>query len=548
MRKKQPKKIAVADCETDPFDYITIPEPFLWGYFDGEHYRVFTSTDEFMVFVYQVSEPTIIYAHNGGRFDWHFILDYMLDLSDVMIINGRISKFIIGNCEFRDSYNILPTKLANMEKMEFDYAKMRKNIRHKYMAEIACYLESDCRNLYKFVSGFINDYGFYLTQASAALGYWEGMSGTLPNDRGGVIYDAFSKFYYGGRCEALAIGVFKENYTLVDINSAYPFAMCSPHPYSLDYSEISPKIFDKLSRTVRGGCFITVDGISRGAFPYRLDSGELVFPNDTLERRYYVTGWELDAAIRTDTFKGEIVRIYQFSELKDFKDYVLHFYELRRLAKQTGDKQNDLYAKIFMNALYGKFASNPRNYSHYKVVDGEHIDAQGAVRGRDIESLDDKWTFAGQFGSRFLAESPLEGEELRFYNVATSASVTGYVRAMMWEAMCQCEGVIYCDTDSILAKGLGDLTLGAALGQFKHEADFIKIGIAGKKLYVLETAPNEKGIPDYKTASKGARLTPDQLYRVAKGERIIYKPEAPTFSIHSAPRFVDRVIQIVKKD
>src|SRR5512147_708036 len=98
-RKKGVEKvIAVADCETDPFDGVTIPEPFIWGYYDGTHYEEFTNTDDFIRYIYTLGD-TILYAHNGGKFDWYFILDYIDDFSKVMIINGRLSKFKIGDVE-----------------------------------------------------------------------------------------------------------------------------------------------------------------------------------------------------------------------------------------------------------------------------------------------------------------------------------------------------------------------------------------------------------------------------------------------------------------
>ena len=159
--KKRPKKekvIAVADCETDPFDGHIIPSPFLWGYYDGTNYEEFTTTDKFIEFIYTLP-PTILYAHNGGKFDWHFILDYIEDLEKVMIINGRLAKFTIGEVEFRDSMNILPVSLKKMQKDEFDYNKMKADVRHKYMAEIKRYLYHDCLYLYQYVTGFIDDPG-----------------------------------------------------------------------------------------------------------------------------------------------------------------------------------------------------------------------------------------------------------------------------------------------------------------------------------------------------------------------------------------------------
>ena len=50
----------------------------------------------------------------------------------------------------------------------------------------------------------------------------------------------------------------------------------------------------------------------------------------------------------------------------------------------------------------------------------------------------------------------------------------------------------------------------------------------------------------YKTASKGAKLTNNQLWKVAAGNEVLYKPENPSFSVHSAPTFVSRRIKLTR--
>ena len=89
------KPIAVVDAETDPFKKGRIPAPFLWGFYDGSTYEKFTSTDELIIYLYD--KPIIVYAHNGGKFDWHFVLDYIDPYTKVQIINGRIAKFRTGD-------------------------------------------------------------------------------------------------------------------------------------------------------------------------------------------------------------------------------------------------------------------------------------------------------------------------------------------------------------------------------------------------------------------------------------------------------------------
>jgi len=135
------KEIWVADSETDPFDYDIIPAPFIWGLYNGTDYFEFTDTDDFVDFV--SAREILLYAHNGGKFDWHFLSHRFESGEPILVIAGRLSRFTIGLCEFRDSINIYAKPLEALSKEKFDYDKMEKAVRHLYMDEIKSYLRSD---------------------------------------------------------------------------------------------------------------------------------------------------------------------------------------------------------------------------------------------------------------------------------------------------------------------------------------------------------------------------------------------------------------------
>lgn len=566
--RKKEKVIAVADCETDPFDGVTIVQPFIWGYYDGKNYEEFRTTEAFMKFIYTLPE-TILYAHNGGKFDWMFILDYIDDFEKVMIINGRLSKFKIGDVEFRDSMNILPVSLKKMQKDEFDYNKMKVEVREQFMDEIKMYLYHDCKYLHDYVSKFIEQYGLHLTQAAAAMKIWQDMTNvTAPNDGGGKIYEQFKQFYYGGRCEAFYSGTFDYEVAVYDINSAYPFAMLSEHPISLSYAERNNRKCKGQDESISGDCFVILSCISRGCFPFRANDGSLIFPDDNEVRRYFVSGWEYIVAWETNAISSvKHESVFQFDELIDFKEYIEYFYKQRQEAKALNDNANDLFAKILMNSLYGKFGSNPDNYNSFMIVDGGIFTDEGlcenpveTARGNDMPLKNrGSWQFAGQIGSRFLAQQPIVEESKRWYNVGTAASITGYVRAMVWRAKNSSHNVLYCDTDSMVVQKVAkDLPIGNNLGQWKHEGDFKRGAIAGKKMYALEysdayykklmqKAKAGESVPKTKVATKGARLDYDQVEAVSLGQIIEYKPQAPTFSVHHEPRFTSRKIKKTEK-
>lgn len=540
MARQKPRTISVIDCETDPFKYGRVPQPFIWGYYNGTEYRTFSTTREMVDFLSTRRE--ICYAHNGGKFDWHFCVDFIDQFEegqDVTVINGRLAKFKLGECECRDSYNILPIGLAQYEKMAFDYDILEVESRNipENQLKIEEYLRSDCENLYSMITAFTNEYGVNLTLAGTALKQWKKISGIEVPQSKPYYYDYFAPFYYGGRVQCFRTGLIHEDFAVVDINSAYPRAMMEKHAYGLNY-KIVETCPDFSSVNFERG-FYSLNCVSRGALPYRNpDTGKLEFPSDETARDYHVTGWELKAAVETGAVTAfKFKRGFVHTTYTDFKDYINHFYEKRLRAKATGDKANDLFSKLLMNSLYGKFGSNPRNYCNHHIT-GDEKTMQAAII---LENSEMK--FAGNLGKWFVIETPLDESEMRFYNVATAASITGYVRAFLWRSIHSVgmDNMLYCDTDSLATRSVQGLEIGKDLGQWKHEGEFEYAAIAGKKLYAFRDKSGE-----WKTASKGARLTPDEIMEVAAGGSAYYQFEAPSFSITREPQFIDRNIMMTR--
>lgn len=549
--ESQTKKrtLAVIDCETDPFKKGRIPQPFIWGFYDGENYEEFETQEQMLSWLRESEKYYRIYAHNGGKFDYHYLLDYMEPETRVMIINGRLSKFFIDDHEYRDSYNLFNFPLAAYKKDDFDYSIMEpeERIKPENKKKISKYLYKDCLYLYELVSDFIERYGIHLTQAGAAIKIWQKETGLKAPESSADYYDSMVQFYYGGRVQCFKKGIIKKEFQVIDITSAYPFAMLSNHPFSLEHTlyigRKAQSIIDKEPEGLLSDKFspamFTINARSTGALPYRCPiEKKLIFPDDNLMRKFTVTGWEIQAGIRTNTLRSiRILNMRLWNETIDFQGYVNKFFKLKSDAKEAGDKLTQLFAKLFLNSLYGKFAADPRNYKSFTLGDPHNIEAM----------IEEGYQEGGFLGPWFLAKRDIPEEQQRFYNVATAASITGFVRAYLWEAICKCEGVLYCDTDSIAAHKIGNIPFGVALGDWEKEGDFDYGAIGGRKMYAFrkvsekgDLKKNEK--KGWKTASKGARLSPDQIIEVAKGKRIIYEPETPTFSVHHEPRFTNREI------
>lgn len=590
------------DAETDPFEPGVYVAPFIWGLLlDTGEYFEFLSTALLVAWCHAQTTKIILYAHNGGKFDFHFMRDDLESDSLISVVAGRIARAHIGMVELRDSLNLFgQTKLADFSKEEIDYRKMHASVRHLHMPEIKKYLKSDCVNLLTLVTSFIDKFGLQFTQAGAAMRYWQKhYAPKETNERGtlaGVIpksserfYDAYAPFYFGGRVQCFASGHAREEFSVADINSAYPRAMLDAHPYATEPLRLSRLVDDvKLPQ-----CLIELDAVSKGALPIRAKDRSLFFPNDEKKiRRYFTTGWELIAGLETNTLQvHKIHKCHYFGTPVHFKDYIEHFFNERANAKIAGDKAMDIFAKIFMNALYGKFGAAPAIRETSIDENGEDVTHERiryrefclSAPGTDAYS---KWVESGFFDQgewgardspRRMLVRPLPREKHRYYNIATAASITGWVRAFLWRSLQQCEGALYCDTDSIAAKSVERLDKGKKLGQWKLEAQCDEYAIAGKKNYAFHILGKDRPLDIrrqrplhavnaqtgqaytnaewkselecWKLASKGADLSPGQMIEAANGGEILHRAQVQNFSIHRSEfSFIDRKVRSTYRD
>jgi hypothetical protein len=553
--KKDKRPVWTGDCETDPFRHGRVPKPFIWGLWTNAAFHEFDTPEQFVDFVKDCE--AITYFHNGGKFDLHFLLQYINLHEDVKVINGRLVVAHIGKMEFRDSWNLLPIPLAEYKKdseedmrraltaagcdpnLAIDYGLMEETARcdPRVKRIIRDYLRNDCIFLHELITQFETDYGRHLTQASASLAQWRGMSGLKAPETDREYFAKFNKYYYGGRVECFQKGKINGPGKVVDIKSAYPDAMCSAHPYAPEYVEV-PQPSDYAPTSM-----VTVECVSYGALPYRDERGAITFPNDGQLRRYHVPGHEITAGIDTGSItRVDLVHSIDFTDLISFADFINHFYELRKEAKLAGNRATDIFAKLLMNSLYGKFGANPDNYGNFQCVEFQKFEDYVC---RCDNPKCPEYHFNGMIGPHALIRAPLDDWQCRFLNVATAASITSQVRAKLWRAIQSATDPYYCDTDSIICRH-ADVDIGPNLGQWEDEGTWDTLYIAGKKMYLCEGLDKlnpRTGKYEPKMATKGVRLKPRQIKLAALGREVTYKPQAPTFSLVREPRFVNRRIR-----
>jgi DNA polymerase elongation subunit (family B) len=579
-------QLAVLDLETDPFLPGRKPEPFLSGYYDGKTYISIWDDSPAQVIVRTVAmlkqrEPSLIYLHNGGRFDVFYFMKHLVPGS-IKIINNRIVSCHMGHHELRDSYAIMPFPLRSYKKDDIDYDWFERENRDSHRDEIVSYLKGDCEYLHELCVTFHAEFGNKLTIGGSSIAQLKTFHAF---ERSGPRFDTRLRkdFYFGGRNQCFRTGLIVAPVTVYDVNAMYPYVMRDYlHPVGTEIN---------ISRAVQDDtAFLTVEGENRGAFPTRTKSGlDFTCP----QGRFHVSVHEYRTAVETGAFTcRKIVECYNFTKRETFADYVNHFYFARKAAKASGDKARDLLYKFCLNSSYGKFAQNPENFWDYQLVKRtspcprdpcEHCAGLGFHNpnchfcwrlngGTDPVSLTkpDKWECKhcnGSGGKWFYSWGnedytiwAARPRQAYFLNVATGASITGAARAVLLRGIRAAVDPIYCDTDSIISRGHnGELNLSESeLGAWKVEAVGDAIAVAGKKLYAVYSAaePKEKSesvkidgrkMWCIKKAHKGARLSGGDILRIAQGASVEYPNPAPSFKLDGSVQWVNRVIKATVK-
>ena len=538
--------IAVLDFETDPFD----PDgrerifPFTACLYSENFDPVIIWEENETAFVDAVISAIealpgayMIYAHNGGKFDYLFLVSR---LRGQVSFKGRgIMAAKIGNHELRDSFHLIPERLGAFQKDEFDYGKMRKANRNAHKDEIIKYMTNDCIYLYDIVKTFLSNYGIKLSIGQAAMSLlrkeYPEVKSIHEND------DMFLRsFFYGGRVECIqGRGVWQDDFKLYDVNSMYPYAMSYfNHPIGTDYR---PRVGLPSVDTV----FVDLDCYSNGAFPLKVIGVGTTFPK--ARGRYKVSIHEYNTAMELGLISDiEINSVVDCFSQTDFSRFILPLYEARQVTKarlkeleKAGrkdsseyieTKKDDVFLKLLMNNAYGKFAQNPRNFKEYWLTEpNEFPETERETWGMfPLEVSEDYAVWA----------RPLQ--TLRYNNVGTAASITGAARSVLMRAKALAIDPIYCDTDSLICRELKGVNIDpVALGGWDIESELSKVMIAGKKLYAYEKTNGQRQI----RCKGGAGLKWEDMEQLVGGNVIWLNAKAPTLTRRGDQRYIDRKIR-----
>lgn len=517
-------QIATMDTETDPFLYGRTPVPFVLGFFDGADFRHYWGEPDeimrcFFAHLESREDALTIYVHNGGKFDFHFMLRYMQN--PMLVINGRIVKFSFGKHEFRDSFAAVPVGLDKYKKTDIDYAKFEAEVRRDHRKEIVDYLEDDCVYLHEMMTAYVAEFGDRLTMASASMHEFKAIHDVQLSDS---YFDAyFRQWYAGGRCQAFEKGALRGDWKVYDVNSMYPSVMRNMyHPMGTAHTT-SKQVSEKQNEV----SFVCWQGKNYGAVGGRDEKGGFTFAKESGE--FVCTSHEFFAGLDTGTIKVDRVVLANTFPAVRFEAFIDIFYSRRMKAREDGRVLHDLFYKLVMNSAYGRFGMNPDEYERWEVTE------PGAFPS-DYADFTDLYSLREMHDRVWLWSRP--DPKSRYMNVAVAASITGAARAMLLRGIAQADRPVYCDTDSIICEGFSGETDESRLGAWKLEGEGDMIYIGGKKLYALYD-----GAECVKKANKGVKISGADIQSICRGDVVTWRSEAPSFSLKSGTRFIERRVR-----
>jgi DNA polymerase elongation subunit (family B) len=547
-------KVIAADFETTMAAHGLVPEAFCAGAMhedgnyvvfwdddaedyigpDYDYFRANSAANQLFDYFDTLTEPHVIYFHNGGRFDIQYFA-HRLPSQSVVYIGSRAVCVKYGIHEIRDSASIVSVKLRDAgDKGTIDYAVHAKELRDANRVEILDYLKRDCDVLMRALVAFlavacpIKTSKIPLTISSAAFKQLLRVEGIKMRQLKGEAlaicrkWDEIMRPYYvGGHVEAIKLGSISGNFKLYDINSMYPYVMANfDHPIGESFEPVERPLNSEFWVEGFENCpyFLEFEGTVIG-LPATIKDETGNFRNDYGQREglHKFHSHELRVAMEFGLVSiSKIIRAWIPKKIQRFDKYVNLYYGKRlELAAKLANKEiskaefdaQDVTAKLYLNGPYGKFAFDYRNYKAQHYVnyaagfEAAENYSDGMNRKNEVKTPDGQIICA-------ICETGEMTET--YYNVATAASITAAARGVLLRALMTCKNPIYCDTDSILCEDIGNSVPVSSdgkkeLGWWKLEAECDRVSVAGRKLYALW-----KGDKVVKLAAKGYSLVTDK--------------------------------------
>ncbi len=558
--KARRRDFIVLDLESkrDFTDAAGFTRPFMFGVYDGERYYAFfdktppTSqdweehyfreggcVDRGMRFVLQKKyRGKHIYAHNAGRFDYLFLLPWLMLVgralgfeftvipvaSSIQVMDVWRGKLRRHVWRFVDSLKLIPTSLDKAAKgfglpgkdksaLGPDDLNRPETDRKAWIG----YNAQDCIQLFRVLEKFhhyvenvlLGEVGITAPATSMKIFRRRFLKG--PIERAIDTHAFIRESYKGGRTEDYIRKGEKLYY--FDINSSYPAAMLEDMPAGeATWWEGDPSTFIKDGFI--GFCEVDVwVPPTLNIPPLPLTQGKLIFPVGKLSG---IWEWsELKMALEVGCEIRKWKRSVWYPPKRIFREFVTELYKYRDRSREDFDQGLSEVAKNMLVSLYGKFGMKTLRKKIFLATDPE-LPANAVPANGDPECP--VWYAETESDAPYIMPQ-------------ISARVTSLGRQNLYRGMLAVHKaggrVYYGDTDSIITDVV--IPTSTELGAFKDELPEYGGRLCGEflapKLYAL-TAPadDEKKVKAYeKVKAKGIenRLkTLENFHKLARGETL----------------------------
>ncbi len=558
------RKFLVLDIESKDGPSRTtagFTRPFMVGVYDGESYQEFRDSNpqkgawEYRYYwdggcVDQAMRHILsscyrghhIYAHNAGRFDYLFLLPWLMHAGErlgfrftIIPVSSAIQVLDIyhGSAEqwhkwrFLDSYKLIPTSLDKAAKSFNLPGKVEHDLGlHEDDPHWSVYLKQDCVALYAIIERF-HDYvenvlcgEVGITAPSTAVKLFRRKYLKATYVRAEETHDFVRSGYYGGRVEVFQReGVGLRYY---DINSSYPAAMLNDMPAgpALPLKGEPPEWLPKEQIGFVHAKVTIPEDVAIPPLPIKLKSedeavrhanGKLIFPVGRLEGVWEYE--ELSNAVQAGAVVEEWGESVWYPRVPLFKEFVTDLYKYRDKSLPGYDQGLDAIVKILLNATYGKFGMKTLRRMIHRWDDPD-LPKDAKPASHDVES------------PIWYSEKVVDAA---YIMPQISARVTALARVRLWrymDAAVQKGGrLYYCDTDSVITNVSMDSTtdLGGLKDELPEHSGNIWGRFVGPKVYMLKDGPFEickaKGIekPTFEkiqTLLEGGTIYQDRLEKV----------------------------------
>lgn len=473
-------------------------------------------------------ENSTTYFHNL-KFDGHFLIDWMLkhgytyvDEGDRGLVRGTFSALISDqnkvysitvrwwngkNTEFRDSYKKLPMSVSNvarsfdlpMSKGELDYHAKRE-IGYQPTEEELDYLERDIRIIALALKEVLDSGMTRLTVASDSLAEYKRIVGekwfkrtfpVLADDMDAEIRRA----YRGGftYADPRFMSCKQGSGIVLDVNSLYPAVMYND---ILPYGEpefVEGRVEPTESRPLTVFSITFLAKLKPGHIPCIQIKGSFIFGSTeyltVIDEPTTLMVTNVDLDLYMEHYDMQILAYgggWRFKGVRGlFDDYIDKWSKVK--VEATGGKRE--IAKLHLNALYGKFGSNPNITGRYPVIEDGRVKF---VRGED-KTKAPIYTAIAVFVTAYARALTIRAAQTNYDNFAYADTDSLHLLGDHWETYTDDKG------KEVLANPPADIDVHPTTrGAWKYEYSFTNAFYVRPKFYLEQLADGS-----YKVAAAG---------------------------------------------